>query len=212
MQLLNKMKERNYEALVAGMHKKETFEGAEEVIRKDYKLKLPDRRYIHMWNSPEISQFRGVQELMDKQEATRGVVEQERADIRRVAREEDVPMPDMSYVHEAMHAQRQQASAMSEHMADMVKVHVAQMAGMQTETPAEMVCLANAQAEASKKAKIAEEALSGLRDTQMEDRDRLSKLPESPGAAHSHIDHSVVNNTHKMYTKIRTSTIKSCTW
>ncbi len=55
------MKERNYEALVAGMHKKETFEGAEEVIKKDFKLKLPDRRYIHMWNSPEISQFRGVQ-------------------------------------------------------------------------------------------------------------------------------------------------------
>ncbi len=53
------MKERKYEALVAGMHKKETFEGAEEVIKKDFKLKLPDRRYIHMWNSPEIGQFRG---------------------------------------------------------------------------------------------------------------------------------------------------------
>ena len=50
-------------------------------MKKDFKLKLPDRRYIHMWNSPEISQFRGVQELMDKQEATRGVVEQEKADI-----------------------------------------------------------------------------------------------------------------------------------
>ena len=60
------MKERNCEALVAGMHKRETFEGAEEIMRKDVKLKLPDRRYIHMWNSPEISQFRGVQELMDK--------------------------------------------------------------------------------------------------------------------------------------------------
>ncbi len=65
------------------MHKKKTCEGAEAVMKKDYKLKLPDRRYIHMWNS----QFRGVQELMDKQEATRGVVEQEKADIQRVARE-----------------------------------------------------------------------------------------------------------------------------
>ena len=104
------MKERNYEALVAGMHKKETFEGAEEAIRKDFKLKLHDRRYIHMWNSPEISQFRGVQELMDKQEATRGVVDREKAEIRQVAREQDVPTPDMSSVHEALHAQRQQAS------------------------------------------------------------------------------------------------------
>ena len=90
------MKEINYEALVAGMHKKETFEGAEEVIRKDFKLKLPDRRYIHMWNSPEISQFRGVHELMDKQKAKRGVVEQVKADNQQVAREQDVPMPDIS--------------------------------------------------------------------------------------------------------------------
>ena len=109
------MKERNYEALVAGMHKKETFEGAEEVIRKDFNLRLPDRRYIHMWNSPEISQFRGVQELHDKQEAARGVVQQEKIDIEREARAQDVPMPDMSYVHEAMQAQRQQASAFSTH-------------------------------------------------------------------------------------------------
>ncbi len=99
------------------MHKKETFEGAEEAIKKDFKLKLPDRRYIHMWNSPEISQFRGVQELMDKQEATRGVVEREKAEIRQVAREQDVPTPDMSAVHEALHAQRQQASAMAAHTA-----------------------------------------------------------------------------------------------
>ncbi len=56
------MKERIYEALVAGMHKKETFEGAEAVMKKDFKLKLPDRCYIHMWNSPEISQFRGIQD------------------------------------------------------------------------------------------------------------------------------------------------------
>ncbi len=53
------MKERNYEAPVAGMHKKETCEGAEEVIKKDFKLKLPDRRYIHMRNSPEIALCRG---------------------------------------------------------------------------------------------------------------------------------------------------------
>ena len=188
------MKERNYEALVAGMHRKQTFEGAEEVIRKDFKLKLPDRRYIHIWNSAEISQFRGVQELHDKQEAARGVVEQEKMDIRREAQAQDVPMPDMSYVHEAMQAQRQQASAFTAHTEDLNRAHAAQMAGMQRETISEMERLANAQAEAAKRARIAEQALSGLRDVQMEDRDRLSKLAESQGVTHNHIDQSVVNN------------------
>ncbi len=83
---------------------------------------------------------------MDKQEAARHLVEAEKADIRKVARELDVPTPDMNYVHEAMHQQRQQASAMSSHMEDMGRVHAAQMAGMQQETKAELERLARAQA------------------------------------------------------------------
>ena len=123
------------------------------------------------------------------------MVEAEKADIRKVTREQDVPTPDMNYVHEAMNQQRQQASAMSAHMDDMGRVHAAQMAGMQAETKAELERLANAQAEAAKKAKIAAEAVSGLRDNQMEHRDMLGKLAESQGVTHNTIDQSVVNNT-----------------
>ena len=132
------------------------------MIKKDFKLKLPDRRYIHIWNSPEISQFRGVQELMDKQEATRGVVGREKAEIRQMAREQDVPTPDMSAVHEALHDQRQQASALASHTEDLRKAEATRMAGLQMETRAELVRLANAQAEAANRARIAEEALSGV--------------------------------------------------
>ena len=52
------MNDRSYESLVAGMRKAPSYTSAEEVIAGDFKVKLPDRRYIHMWNSPEISQFR----------------------------------------------------------------------------------------------------------------------------------------------------------
>mgnify|MGYP000246708567 FL=1 len=193
------MKEHNYEALVAGMHKKETFEGAEAVMKKDFKLKLPDRRYIHMWSSPEIGQFRGVQELMDKQEATRGVVEREKAEIRQVAREQDVPTPDMSSVHEALHAQRQRVDAMTTHADDLRAAHEKLLKGQQAETRAELVRLGLAQEKAVKTAKIAEEALSGLRDVQEEDRARLSKLAQSQGVVHNHIDQSVVNNTQHVH-------------
>ena len=48
-----------YEVLTSKLRVKPTFTSAEEVIRKDFKLKLPSRRYIHLWNTPEISQFRG---------------------------------------------------------------------------------------------------------------------------------------------------------
>ncbi len=86
------MKDQSYESLVAGMRKAPSYTSAEEVIARDFKVRLPDRRYIHMWNSPEISQFRGVQEEMDKDEAARHLVEREKADTRQVAWEPDVPM------------------------------------------------------------------------------------------------------------------------
>ncbi len=127
------------------------------------------------------------------------MVERERAEIRQVAREQDVPTPDMSSVHEALHAQRQQASAMAAHAEDLQKVHAAQAAGMQMETRAELVRLANAQAEAAKRAKIAETALSDLRDVQEEDRARLSRLGQTQGVVHNHIDQSVVNNTQNVH-------------
>ncbi len=126
-------------------------------------------------------------------------MEREKFDIRREAQAKDVPTPDINYVHEAMQAQRQQASAFTAHTEDLNRAHAAQMAGMQRETISEMERLANAQAEAAKRARIAEQALSGLRDVQMEDRDRLSKLAESQGVVHNHIDQSTVNNTQNVH-------------
>lgn len=58
----------DYEVLVSKLREKPTFNSQEEVIRKDFKFKLPDRRGITLWNTPEISQFRGYQESLDETE------------------------------------------------------------------------------------------------------------------------------------------------
>ena len=57
-----------YEHLAAKMREAPTFAVAEDVIKKDYPLKLPSRRSIQLWNTPEISQFRGYQEDLDVEE------------------------------------------------------------------------------------------------------------------------------------------------
>ena len=51
----------SYEVLVAGMREKPTFALAEDLVKRDHPLKLPSRRFIQLWNTPEISQFRGYQ-------------------------------------------------------------------------------------------------------------------------------------------------------
>jgi hypothetical protein len=59
---------RNYESLVAGMRQRPTIFDAEDVLKKDYKVRFPDRRAITLWNTPEISQFRGVAVAHDEME------------------------------------------------------------------------------------------------------------------------------------------------
>ncbi len=61
----------SYGELAAKMREKPTFAVAEDIIKKDYPLKLPSRRFIQLWNTPKISQFRGYQEDLDASEENR---------------------------------------------------------------------------------------------------------------------------------------------
>ena len=100
------MKEKNYEALVTGMRKVQTITDAEEVIRTQPKIQLPDRRSITLWNSPELGQFRGVQESLDKKEEAEHITQVQHLDARRAARTENVPTPDIVFVQQAAAAQQ----------------------------------------------------------------------------------------------------------
>ncbi len=80
------MKERSYDALVAGMRTVSTITDAEEVIRTQGKIKLPDRRSITLWNSPELGQFRGVNESFEKKEEAQHIAQTQHLDAKRVAR------------------------------------------------------------------------------------------------------------------------------
>ena len=44
----------SYEELAAKMRVEPTFSSAEDVIKKDYPLKLPSRTSLRIWNSPEL--------------------------------------------------------------------------------------------------------------------------------------------------------------
>lgn len=119
-------------------------------------------------------------------------VEQE--EVRYQARHAGVSTPDMDFVHEALNQQRQATAAMRQHAEDLAGLQRQHFEGMAAEQRAELIRLANAQQEHANRTRIAEEALSGLRDTILEDRNRLGRLAESQGVVHNHIDQSTVNN------------------
>ena len=96
---------------------------AEDTIKKDYPLKLPSRRFIQLWNTPEISQFRGYQEDLDAAEENREQHTRERIEIRQSARESGGSVPEMEMVHEMLSHQRQQQGAMAEHLAGLNEIN-----------------------------------------------------------------------------------------
>ena len=52
---------RDIESLTAarGMHKKLTFEDIDYILSDQKKVKFPDRRWLQVWNSFDIQNFRG---------------------------------------------------------------------------------------------------------------------------------------------------------
>ncbi len=55
-------KDYNYDDLEEGLKQEPTFAIADAIAKTDFPLKLPERKYLTIYNSAEVSQFRGIQE------------------------------------------------------------------------------------------------------------------------------------------------------
>ena len=187
---------KSYEQLAAGMREAPSFALAEKVIQQDFKVKLPDRRYIRLWNTPEISQFRGYQEDLDEAEEGRAQHARERMEIQQEARESGASAPDMGVVHQMLTHQRQQQDAMQAHVEDLNRIQREHMEGMRVEQQAELERLAAAQQVAANRAAMAEQALLHLRDVNLEHRNMINEMASRTGVVHQNFDQrqTVVNN------------------
>ena len=187
------MKERSYDALVAGMRKVSTITDAEEVIRTQGKIKLPDRRSITLWNSPELGQFRGVNESLEKKEEARHIALVEHLDAKRAARTEGVPVPDVQYVQQAASSHQQREVPVQQHRADMDAVNAQQQRGMAEEVKATMDKVLTTAAEHANRARVAEEVAAGFRDRVGAHMDYM-RAQAGAAAPQTFIDSRVTNN------------------
>ena len=189
----------SYEELAGKMRVEPTFAIAEEVIKKDFKLKLPSRTAIHIWNSPEISQFRGYQEELDSTEDRKHNFEREQAEIHQAARGEGVHVPDMNMVGEAIHHQNQSASALRQHLEGLREVDRREAEGRQAEYRAELERLGVEARMAANRDMIARGALDDVRDHLGEHRNMLGQLAQSQGLVTNYIDQSAVHNHYNQH-------------
>ena len=86
-----------YEGLLEGLRKRPTLAGALDEIRKDFKVKLPDRSAIKLWNSPELGDFRGFNEDLHRHEEMVSKAHELREEIKQKIRDRP-PSPKPPYV------------------------------------------------------------------------------------------------------------------
>jgi hypothetical protein len=194
------MKERNYDALLAGMRPAPTLTSAEEVIRTQPKIKLPDRRAITLWNSPELGEFRGVGEDLERNETRKHAAAVERLDIDKAAREQGATVPDINFVHQAAQQEQRQAPAMAQHAGEMRGMvdHATRAMAAEMKKAMEEVLMQNAAA--ANKQRVAEEAARGFRDTMAADMDRLraqaAAVVPPPVLPPNVTNNTVINQSH----------------
>jgi hypothetical protein len=184
---------KNYSYEGLAMRQAPTIFDAEEVLKKDYKIRFPDRRAIMLWNTPELSQFRGIQEDHDDMEERMHNAQLEQLELRRAARTSDTNMVDMEFVAAEVQRSRQSVTALREAMAAQQAAHAQAMRGMQAETEAQMARLAAEAAAAAKRSEIAERAFEGFRDMHAEHRSALGEIAERIGKPAPVVDQSVTN-------------------
>ncbi len=188
------MKERDYESLRA-MRVAPTITTAEEVIRTQPKIKLPDRRAITLWNSPELSQFRGVSEGLNEEEERRHVAQAAQLDVRQAARAGGVPQPDIAFMQQAAAQANQQQGAMGQHLADMMATNQHQQRAMAAEMAGAVQGLFAANAEAANRQRVADGVTRDLVDRRMAEVQRLVAAREAVAPV-TNIDSSVHTTNH----------------
>ena len=109
------MKSRNLDTLTASLRKKLSCADIEEGIKKDPKVKLPNRKTMTLWNSFDISRFRGVEEDWEAQEDRIHNVEERQAEVVDAARAGGGNVVDLGHVADALNAHARRAEMMMHH-------------------------------------------------------------------------------------------------
>ena len=148
-----------------------------------------------MWNSPEISVFRGIQTNINAFEEKQAKAGAEDAQMKQIGRDQGMNTIDMSQVADVLSRQERGMDAVRQSMADLNAAHAQQEEGRRLETQSLLERLAVGQAGAENRARIAEEVSRRRIDMLTEDRDKvMATAAAAAGAGAGGGGGGVVNN------------------
>ena len=187
-------KSRDLETLTAHMRKKQTWGDIEETLRKDPRIRLPDRRALTMWNSFELARFRGVDEEFEEFEDRKRDRQQRQAEVVQTARGGDSNMVDLSHVATALDNQTRRIDLWAQHHQEFADNERQQRASMHYEQQQAMDGIARSAHEAANRANVAAQVAQLHIDRAAADRDMITAAIAAAGVPHTN-----VHNIHNYY-------------
>ena len=145
-------KSRDLETLT-GMRTALSWSDIDRDIATQPTIKLPDRRFLNLWNSYDLSQFRSAEEDWKDWEARKDEAAKRDLETRQVARDTGSGMPDLGFVAEAMAATEQRDRVMQQNQRNMDQQDAQQREAMRHEQMQAIAQLQRAQHAAGPEAK-----------------------------------------------------------
>ena len=102
---------------VAGMHTKMTLPEIDYILAHQKTVKLPDRRWLAVWNSFDVQNFRGYAEDAEEYEKNRNENQKRAIEIREAANG-DVPTADLEFMNQQQMAMGKMANAVQQMQVD----------------------------------------------------------------------------------------------
>ena len=165
-------KSRDLETLT-GMRTALSWSDIDRDIATQPTIKLPDRRFLNLWNSYDLSQFRSAEEDWKDWEARKDEATKRQLETRQVAREGDTNTVDLGFVAEALSASEQRDRVMRQNQQNLDQQDAQQRAAMHHEQMQALAQLARAQHAADQRQRMSDEVLNGHTDMIAANRDRL---------------------------------------
>jgi len=175
-------------------------DGLNDIV-KDLKIKLPDRKYLFMYQSPEMQNFREMGDLdaVARRKQDHRILREE---VIETAREQGGNVPDIGHVAAAVTQQGNMAEALRQPMEGLAETVRWEPDGMRREAAREMEGLAAAAKAEANRVRIAEDVAKAHMDGMAADRDRFAEAAQAAGVAHNNVTHQydqsdqrVTNNT-----------------
>ena len=185
-------KSRDLETLT-GMRTAVSWSDIDRDIATQPTIKLPDRRFLNMWNSYDLSQFRAAEEDWQDWEAQKDEVTKRQLETRAVARDRDTNTVDLGFVAEALSASEQRDRVMRQNQENLTRLDAQQREAMHQEQMQGLDQLARAQHAADQRQRMSDEVLNGLSDMIAANRDRLIAAQQAAGIPYTNVTHNTHN-------------------